>query len=72
MPNAALFKGKRFEIINHSGRSYPLPCPGCNTVLQRDNISFESCLTEGLVELVNGVLVQEYHIPICPFSNVAR
>jgi hypothetical protein len=69
MPHEALLRGKRFEIINHSGNSYPLPCPGCNTVVQRDNISFESCIEEGLAELVDGVLVQYLHIPICPFGH---
>jgi len=72
MANKALLPGKRFELNNHLGQSYPLPCPGCNTILQRDNVSFESCVEEGLVELINGVLVQELHIPVCPFSWVGN
>jgi len=70
MPNPKLLRGKRFEIHNHAGNYYPLPCPGCNTVLQRDNVSFASCIEEGLAEFVGDTLVQELHIPICPFGHV--
>lgn len=70
MPNPKLLKGRRFELNNHSGNFYPLPCPGCNTVLQRDNVSFESCIEEGLAEFIGDTLVQELHIPVCPFSHV--